>query len=127
LLSTPSDRRKLCFLRLAASLALMAGLHSGAAAALDFQSGAGDLPPEERKDARIPGFDYCPPPHPPGCMEATAETKSPTECDEDVQIYIQTVFAYRECLALETERSVRESNNVIDRWKCKKTGSKRCR
>ncbi|QGM47970.1 hypothetical protein H2LOC_006405 [Methylocystis heyeri] len=75
----------------------------------------------------MPGFDYCPPPHPPGCMETTGGTKSPTECEEDVQIYIQTVFAYRECLALETERAVRESNDVIDRWKCKKTGSKRCR
>jgi hypothetical protein len=85
------------------------------------------LPQEERKDNRIPGFDYCPPPHPPGCIEESTAGSVSEECEENVQIYIQTVFAYRECLALETERAVRESNEAIDLWKCKKSGGRRCR
>jgi hypothetical protein len=118
--------RKLRFSWLAACVILIASHEPFTLLAQDFSQESEDR--LQQKNVRTPGFDYCPPPHPPGCIvQTSAKGKASADCEEDLQIYIQTVFAYRECLALETERAVRESNDVIDHWKCKKNASKRCK
>jgi len=47
-------------------------------------------------------------------------------CGREVEAYIASVFHYRECLSRESERVIRESNDVIDSWRCRERGE-RCR
>jgi hypothetical protein len=70
----------------------------------------------------LPGFFFCVAPYSPRCVE---ETKSgPNEaCEGEIKAYVKLVFRYRDCLTIETERAVRESNDVIDAWKCRKNKS----
>jgi hypothetical protein len=71
------------------------------------------------------GLSYCPPPYPPACVEATAKTSniSPRDrlaCEQAVERYVASVFAYRVCLSGEMERAVREANRVLQIMKCPK-------
>lgn len=114
--------------QIAAIILLTASLQPKAAAAQDFTDSPEDVfQRTQRKDNHFAGFDFCPPPHAPDCIERAAKGKALAECEEEVRIYIETVFAYRECLAFETERAVRESNDALDRWKCRKSGANRCK
>lgn len=70
-----------------------------------------------------PGFYFCATPNTPRCVENSEKAKPRGGCEEEVQNYIKFVFRYRECLALEMERAVRESNDLIDDWKCRKNTS----
>jgi len=71
-----------------------------------------------------PGFNLCVQPGQPPCVFMPGQ---PAEaCGRDVEAYIASVFHYRECLARESERAIRESNDVIDYWRCRERGE-RCR
>ncbi|BDV33149.1 hypothetical protein [Methylocystis iwaonis] len=69
------------------------------------------------------GFDFCAPPSRPLCIDAPVAEDA---CDAQVQAFIKTVFRYRECLDKETQRAVREANDVLEAWKCR-TGALTCR
>jgi glycine/D-amino acid oxidase-like deaminating enzyme len=73
-----------------------------------------------------PGFSLCVAPLPPPCVETTKKIKPGSVCDQNVKAYIGAMFQYRECHNQEVERAVRESNDVIDRWKCRQ-GLEGCR
>lgn len=73
-----------------------------------------------------PGFDFCAPPFRPPCVSDPSNKTSADACDREVKAYIATVFRYRECLDTESQRAVRESNDVIDHWRCRQSGE-RCR
>ncbi len=45
-------------------------------------------------------------------------------CGREVELYIASVFHYRECLARESERVIRELNDVIDHWRCRERGER---
>lgn len=69
------------------------------------------------------GWRYCSPPYPPACVETSAKAPGkPSDerlaCEKAVQSYVASVFAYRVCLAGETERAVREANRVLQTLKC---------
>ncbi len=97
------------------------------AAAQDFGPDAGQETDQPgTKDERIPGFTYCAPPNQPSCVDGALKGKSDAACEEEVRIYIQTVFAYRACLSFETQRAVRETNDLLDRWKCKRKSGGKC-
>lgn len=64
------------------------------------------------------GFGFCAPPLKPACVDAPAATAG---CDDEVQAFVKTVFLYRACLEKETERAVREANQAIESWKCRKS------
>lgn len=70
------------------------------------------------------GFTFCAAPHRPACVSANANELSAEACDLEVKSYIAMVFRYRECLEAESERAVRESNDVIDHWRCRQTGER---
>lgn len=70
------------------------------------------------------GFTFCAPPTRPACVDKV--DAEPISCDNEVQAYTATVFKYRECLEVESERAVRDANDVIETWKCR-TGKKACR
>lgn len=73
-----------------------------------------------------PGFFFCAAPYSPACATRVGKSDADRKaCDEAMRIYVQSVFAYRECLSREMERAVRESNDVIDIWKCRK-GERAC-
>ncbi|TDX65033.1 hypothetical protein EDE12_1034 [Methylosinus sp. sav-2] len=100
-----AGRRLLFLMRLAAS-----------AAALLF--------PEAAFPQAAPGFNLCVQPGSPPCVFMPGQ---PAEaCGAEVQAYIASVFHYRECLAKESERVIRESNDIIDHWRCRERGE-RCR
>ena len=65
-------------------------------------------------------FNYCAPPTPPSCVEAVtdASEKKLKACETDVERYVASVFAYRGCIAAETERAVREANATIRKMRC---------
>lgn len=65
-------------------------------------------------------FNYCAPPTPPSCVEAVvdASEKRLKACETDVERYVASVFAYRGCIAAETERAVREANATIRKMRC---------
>ncbi|KAF2990493.1 hypothetical protein MJC1_02255 [Methylocystis sp. MJC1] len=69
------------------------------------------------------GFNFCAPPLRPPCIDAPVANDA---CDAEVQAFIKTVFRYRECLEKETQRAVREANDVLEAWKCR-TGALTCR
>lgn len=68
-------------------------------------------------------FVYCAPPTRPACV-----TKGPISvtCEEQVQLYVTSVFKYRECLAQEMERAVLEANEAIATAKCR-SDKRECR
>lgn len=72
------------------------------------------------------GFTFCRPPFPPPCVTAKLKPKQFEACEKDIEAYVNTVFAYRECRAAETERVVREANDYINAWRCKR-GLEGCR
>lgn len=64
-------------------------------------------------------FGYCPPPTPPACVATAARKPNAlVTCEQEVERYVATVFAYRACMAAETERAVRESNEIIRKMRC---------
>lgn len=65
-------------------------------------------------------FDYCAPPYPPPCVgEARDANEAKLKaCEADVERYVASVFAYRGCVAAETERAVREANATIQALRC---------
>jgi len=76
------------------------------------------------QDAR--GFAYCAPPSRPGCIETSRSALAMAACDEDVQRFTRMVFGYRECLEREMERAVRDANDAIEAWRCRRDKTK-CR
>jgi hypothetical protein len=73
------------------------------------------------------GFEYCAPPYPPTCVgEEPSKPSSPTDCEAQVQAYVANVFRFRECLDAESEREVRRANEILEQWRCKRSG-KACR
>ena len=73
-----------------------------------------------------PGFAYCAPPSPPNCVGEPSKPSSPTDCEAQVQAYVASVFRFRECLDAESEREVRRANEILEQWRCKRSG-KACR
>ncbi|WP_166144498.1 hypothetical protein [Methylosinus sp. RM1] len=71
-----------------------------------------------------PGFNLCVPPGSPPCVFMPGRPAD--ACGREVEAYIASVFHYRECLTKESERVIRESNDVIDHWRCRERGE-RCR
>lgn len=68
------------------------------------------------------GFNLCVQPGHPSCVFMPGR---PAEaCDREVEAYIAAVFHYRDCLAKESERAIRESNDVIDHWRCRERGER---
>jgi len=72
------------------------------------------------------GFAYCAPPLRPACIETSVSALAMAACDEEVQLFTRTVFRYRECLEREMERAVREANEAIEAWRCRRDKTK-CR
>jgi hypothetical protein len=87
------------------TLALVAAFLSGAAA-----------------HAQTPGFNLCVEPRKPACVFDKASP--PGRCEPEIDAYVATVFRFRECLARESERVVRDSNDVIDHWRCRQRGER---
>lgn len=79
--------------------------------------------PEARAGAMTRGFTFCAVPSRPACVDR--DGADPASCEIEVQAFVAMVFRYRECLAEETERAVRDANDVIEAWKCR-TGKKDC-
>jgi hypothetical protein len=69
------------------------------------------------------GFDFCVPPVGPKCVH-DGETGAGAACNREVEAFIATVFAYRQCLERESERAIRESNEIIDHWRCRQRGER---
>ena len=85
-----------------------------AAAALCALSGADAAETHSR-------FGFCAPPFAPPCADARAPTVAERKrCEAETERYVASVFAYRGCLAAETERAVREANATIRKVRCAK-------
>ena len=77
----------------------------------------------------VPGLSFCAPPIKPSCVEEADTYKSAsrkTECQKNVERFVPTVFAYRQCLNLEMERAVRQTNETLQRFRCRARGERKC-
>jgi hypothetical protein len=75
------------------------------------------------------GLGYCAPPVIPACVDAEATYRSTTasgDCEIEIQRFTRDLFAYRDCLAHETERAVLQTNHAIDRFKCGVQAKRKC-
>lgn len=73
--------------------------------------------------AQAPGFAFCIAPTPPACIDAARSKADKTACEDLVDRYVKTVFQYRACLDAETQRAVLQSNDALDRWRCRRNGA----
>lgn len=76
-----------------------------------------------------PGLRYCAPPIKPACVDDPATYRSnsrQTECKKDVDRFVPTVFAYRQCLNQEMERAVRQTNDTLQQFRCRAMGDRNC-
>lgn len=67
------------------------------------------------------GFHFCSAPYPPLCARAPGKP-TPAEaadCEEAVRNFAALVIAYRNCLGLETQRAILETNQTIEALKCR--------
>ncbi|BBU62649.1 hypothetical protein MSC49_25840 [Methylosinus sp. C49] len=80
--------------------------------------------PEAAYPQAAPGFNLCVQPGSPPCVFMPG--RAAEACGAEVEAYIASVFHYRECLSKESERAIRESNDIIDHWRCRERGE-RCR
>lgn len=75
------------------------------------------------------GLGFCAPPVKPNCVDDNrtyANAKSAAACNQDMERFVRSVFAYRGCLNSEMERAVRETNQAIFLHKCKLAKGKNC-
>ncbi|HMK88212.1 MAG TPA: hypothetical protein VK446_01060 [Methylocystis sp.] len=77
---------------------------------------------EAHAQSSASGFNFCAPPTSPACIEEARTADEKQACDEIMRAYVASVFEYRACLEAETTRAVLQSNDAIDRWRCRKQG-----
>ena len=80
-------------------------------------------------EGRTPLLGFCAPPPRPACVDdgaAYADPAARVRCDGDMRRFVDSVFAYRQCLNAETERVVRLTNLAIARHKCRMAGGRNC-
>lgn len=72
------------------------------------------------------GWNYCAPPYPPSCVKkAGADVAATKACAENLERYLASLFAYRDCKAREVQRAILEANRVSSAFKCR-TEKKYC-
>ena len=79
--------------------------------------------------AQAAGFDYCVRPQLPACIDNPKTYASPAgqiACDAESRSLIAATFSYRECMSRTVETTLKATNEALDRYKCKKRGSKYC-
>ena len=79
--------------------------------------------------AQAAGFDYCVRPQLPACIgnpETYAFPAGQAACDAEARGLVAATYAYRECIAHNVETTLKATNEALDRYRCKKRGSKYC-
>ena len=75
------------------------------------------------------GLHYCAPPIKPACVDDDETYQAPARkaaCQKDMDRFVPTVFAYRQCLNSEMERAVRQTNDMLQRFRCRANGDGKC-
>ncbi len=86
-------------------------------------------PARAQEPFAAPGLRFCAAPIKPVCVDDFDSYKSPAKlaaCQKDLDRYVPTVFAYRHCLNQEMERAVRQTNETLQRFRCRAKGEKKC-
>jgi len=74
-------------------------------------------------------LDFCPRPVKPSCVEDDYTYTLPAArkaCDEEVARYVQATFNFRNCIAVQMENVIRDTNRVGERFRCKSEGKRNC-
>ncbi|HYA80399.1 MAG TPA: hypothetical protein VED87_05670 [Methylocystis sp.] len=69
------------------------------------------------------GFAFCVAPAPPACIDVARTKPERTACEKLVSVCVRSVYQYRACLEAETQRAVLQSNDALDRWRCRRNGA----
>ena len=75
------------------------------------------------------GFEFCARPVLPVCIESDdiyGDAARIKACQQEVSRYTANVQAYRDCLLRETEKTLLETNAMIERFKCGIQSKRRC-
>jgi hypothetical protein len=74
-------------------------------------------------------LDFCSRPVKPSCVEEDSTYTKPAArkaCDGDVTRYIAATFNFRNCMAVQMENVIRDTNRLSERFKCKSEGKGDC-
>jgi hypothetical protein len=74
-------------------------------------------------------LDFCPRPVKPSCVDEDATYTQPAArkaCDEDVKRYISATFNFRNCMAVQMENVIRDTNRLSERFRCRSEGKGEC-
>jgi hypothetical protein len=74
-------------------------------------------------------LDFCPRPVKPACVEDDATYTLPAArkaCDEEVTRYVTATFTFRNCMAVQLENVIRDTNRLSERFKCRSEGKRDC-
>jgi hypothetical protein len=74
-------------------------------------------------------LDFCPRPVKPACVEDDATYTLPAArkaCDDEVTRYVTATFNFRNCMAVQLENVIRDTNRLSERFKCKSEGKPDC-
>ncbi len=104
----------------------MLAAHMGGARAQDLGGARPQDLSGQRADNAYAAFNFCSAPTVPKCIDKAKSKAEKKRCEDDVKSYVGVVFQYRACLEAEIERAVLESNDALDRWRCR-TSSPDCR
>ncbi len=86
-------------------------------------------PPPLAQDPTPPLLPYCAPPVQPDCLNDDKTYASPAAsgaCQQDMDRYVRSVFAYRVCLNSEMERAVFATNQALQRFRCRVAKKTNC-
>ncbi len=76
-----------------------------------------------------PLLGFCAAPVRPACIDLAASyanARARAGCNAEMEHYVKYVFAWRLCLNAEMERAVHQTNEDIQRHKCRMAGGKNC-
>ena len=74
-------------------------------------------------------LDFCPRPVKPACVEDDSTYTLPAArkaCDEEVARFVQATFNFRNCMSVQLENVIRETNRLGERFRCRSEGRRDC-
>lgn len=72
---------------------------------------------------------YCSEPSKPDCVDGSGyfdDQSDFTSCKSEVENYVDDVRRYSECLTDETNATIRESNEIVEKFNCRAEGRSFC-
>ena len=74
-------------------------------------------------------FNFCARPIPPECAadsKTFQSSEAESSCEKQMQRFVASAFAYRDCMYANIEDVIRQTNQIADRFKCEREKAVNC-